>query len=93
MECDILIRKCGVRTSLGALFVECEAVNTLHSYFKRVANRLGNNAEWRPTKLTLSAPVARSELAANVRDCDTARLRPPAYRARSTLTYAGVPET
>jgi hypothetical protein len=91
-ECDILITKCGV-TSLGALLVECEAVNTLHFCFKTVANSLGNNVEWRPPKLTLPALVASSELAANVRDCDTARLRPPAYRTRSTLTYAGVPES
>jgi hypothetical protein len=45
MECDILITKYGVTSSLGRLFVEREAVNTLHSDFKTVAIHLGNDVE------------------------------------------------
>lgn len=67
MECDVLITKCEVTASLGALFVEGEAVNTLHSNFKTVAIHLGNKVEWRLMTSTLGAFVASSELAAIVR--------------------------
>lgn len=67
MECDVLITKCEVTTSIGALFVEREAVNTLHSNINTVAIHLGNNVELSVTTSTLAASVASSELAANVR--------------------------
>lgn len=95
MKCYSLIRNCRVITSPCELLVEREAVNTSHSYLKTVATHLGSCAVSWLIKVNTwwFCWPPRSELAANVRDCDTERPVPAAYRARSTLTYAGVPQT